>query len=226
MTYAAWSDRYVVHGVVHRPTTLASSSLTVLTMTGLGGWGALTVYLQPTGVVVVDSSATLLGGLGGLGASVQVVASTAGLTGTAKTGASMVSASNPGGIVVRNGDLTISTAATFIGTLVVSGDLNISLAGLVTIVALPGYPALVVGDDITLSPLANLEVRGPILLSDRCQGGLATLNTYGVYIGVSQNAVDNSLSTNTRIRYDSSQSTVYDFSSSAVQPMTLVSWDE
>ncbi len=218
-------NRYVIHGVVKQPQTFAGSSITASNVNSLAGGGNRTVCwpsASQESAVVVDLLGTLLGGSSGLGDTVQVVTATLCLGGTSKTGASCITNDNPGGVIVVDGNLTIN-AATYIGTFVVNG--NISVTGGTSISAMPYYPALVATGDISFS--GGPDIRGPILCGGKLSGTSPNLTATGFTITYGTGFASTfASSANANFTFRSGFGSIYDFSLTSFDPMTLLRWQE
>jgi len=223
---SAWS-RYVVHGVVYQPRTISSSSLGTLSVVTEGGTlSSLFVLLANGKIAVVDLLGSLLGGLLGLGADVQVVTSSSGLTGASLSASHFLKSTNPGGVLVSTGDLDLNSLA-LVGTLVVPGRLRVRSLQTVSITSMPNYPALVVTGDLEVEDWSNFTVNGPVLVGGRIRGQRPTINASGAWLSTGAGFDSDFVSGGSAaLVYTTDFADFYDFSATVGHPMTLLRWTE
>lgn len=219
-------NRYVVHGVPRAAVNYSSASLTPLSVGAAGGQTSFTIAYQSDGAVVaVDALGILSIGIS-LGRNISVVTSPLSLTGTQRSGASLVSPNNPGGVLVKTGNLSVNGIFNYIGTVVVIGDLNISNDSVVGFYAMPGYPSLVVTGHIRMGDRTTFEARGPIQCSDRFESVRPNATIYGPCLHYAGECMKSDFvsSGSATINWDSRYATIYDFT--IFEPTTLLNWNE
>lgn len=222
-------NRYAVHGIAFEAAPLALSSLADAVVPLAGGSVATSFYVG-TGAnhdtTVIDPSGTLTGGAGGLGAGVNVQPSATGAIGALFVSSHFITPTNPGGVLVRNGDLDL-TGLNFMGTLVVTGRVRSRSGTTNTITAMPNYPGLVVLGDVEVESASTLTINGAVVSQGRIRGQQGTLIQKGTWI-VAGEGPDSDLGQTiaTKCNYVARFARTYDFSPGSSQPMTLLSWSE
>lgn len=219
-------NRYVVHGVPRAAASYSSTSLTPLAVGAAGGQTSFTIAYQSDGSVIVVDALGLLSGSISLGRNVTIAASAVGLPGLVRSGASLVSTNNPGGVLVKSGNLSAGGMFNYVGTLVVTGDLTISNDSIIGFYAMPGYPALVVSGRIRIGDRAIIVVRGPVQCNDRFENTRPNLTVYGAFLSYAGEGMKLDFASlgSADFNWDSRYSTIYDFT--VFQPTTLLNWNE
>jgi len=140
------------------------------------------------------------------------------------------STTNPGRIIIRNGNLRLRDSAQLNGTLVVTGELRFEGAN-IKVTAVKDYPALVVAGHIGFESNDSVAtITGPVL----CAGEIRDRNKARVKLtvngavltigGFDLSAFDGQF----KLTYDEARAQYYDFAASAndLLPITILSWQE
>jgi hypothetical protein len=136
---------------------------------------------------------------------------------------------NPAGVYYTDGDLDLGAVNVITGTLIVKGKLTIKGTGNI-ITAKPGFPTLVVKNDIVFSGLApTLTATGMVYTGGSIKGGPsgASMTVVGALIAAGSNPIDSTFLGSLALTYDLTKLTLSDFTSVGAVPtgVRVVSWN-
>jgi hypothetical protein len=127
------------------------------------------------------------------------------IIGSSPSGSFLPSASNPGGVCYRNGDVELPGNVNITGMLAVDGNLKISGSNN-TITAAKNFPALLASGDVIVETGGRLEINGLAVLNGKMQvrSGGAIVNVSGGLFaqnGIAETTLDSSGNGNTARLY-------------------------
>lgn len=140
------------------------------------------------------------------------------------------STTNPGRIILREGNLRLRDGAQLNGTLVVTGELRFDGAN-IKVTAVQNYPALVVAGHVGFESSNSVAtITGPVLCAgeirdrNKSRARLTVSGATLAVLGIDLDASDSQF----RFTYDETRAQYYDFAASAndLLPITILSWQE